>query len=586
VQPPAAQPRVVPDTPETRPAPPLQPLDEVDALHEEEKLEAAGDMAGAERILLAALARDAGSLSALISLERLLRVQGRLSDIVGPVQALLRTDPTSPIGYQMLVRAYSTLDRVPDLQQAAESWIRATPRLETPYREIATVYRQRGDVPTALQVLQRGRERIGREEALSFELGDVYAGLGEAQRAAVEWAHFIGKDASGFNLVQRHAAALPDGGAQLLPLLVDQLTRGGTTPARRRAAATLAVDAGLGVQAEAIVRQVAAGLKGAELQGFLVEVARRADGARLPRLAYWAYAQMLAAGGPEARLLAVRSRLAELALAAGDTAAARSQFAVLEQASATGSPERRQALSLRIELAARSGDAAGAARALATFRQEFPDAVELDGVAAAVGNAWLARGQPDSAGQATAGVKGPRSSFVLGRIQLQRGNLGDARNALLAAAAGLRGSDATEAIGLVSLLGRLSPTGGQLLGRAVALTQEGKRKEAVDLLQKAAASLDESDRAPVLDYAAGVADHAGLDADAEALRRQIITVYPRALEAPAALLALGRALSDRPASFEEARQLLEKLVIDYPKSALVPEARRELDLLQGRIPRS
>ncbi|HEX9108468.1 MAG TPA: hypothetical protein VF832_14590, partial [Longimicrobiales bacterium] len=195
-------------------------------------------------------------------------------------------------------------------------------------------------------------------------------------------------------------------------------------------------------------------------------------------------------------------------------------------------------------------------------------------------------GDHDGAAQALSGAKGPRSSFARGRLDLQRGDLADARNALLAAAAGLQGSDATEAIGLVSLLGRLSPGGGQLLGKAVALAQEGKRKEAIDLLQKESSSLSDPEHAAILDYAAGIADHAGLDGDAEALRRLIVTSYPNALEAPAALLALGRALAEKPAAFVEARQLLEKLVVDYPRSALVPEARRELDLLQGRIPRS
>jgi hypothetical protein len=567
-------------------AEPAQPMNELQALEAEQKLEANGDLAGAERLLESVLQRDPGSLSALITLERVLRVEGKLGEIVAPVHALLQQDATSPIAYQMLVRAYSSLDSLAALKQASEAWIDATPRLETPYREIAAVYRARHDPTSALEVLRRGRDRIHRPDALSFELGDLHAEMGDAQNAAVEWGRYIGKDADGLNLVQHHAAALPDGGARVLPLLVDQLTTAPTTPARLRAAANIALDAGLGGRAEAIVKQVAGGLKGEALQGFLVEVARRADGARLPRVAYWAYSRVLAAGGPEARMLAVRSRLAELALAVGDTAAARSNFAVLEQASAAGSPERRQALSLRITLSAGSGDLAAADKALAGFRQEFPDASELDRVAAAVASAHLARGDAAGAAQALAGAKGPHTSFMQGRLDLLRGNVGEARNALLAAAAGLQGSDATEAIALVNLLGRLSPEGGQLVAKAEALAQEGKRKEAVDLLQKGTATVPEADRPPILDYAADVADHAELASDGEVVRRLLITTYPHALETPAALLALARALAERPAGAVEARQLLEALIVDHPRSALVPEARRELDLLQERIPRT
>ena len=36
----------------------------------------------------------------------------------------------------------------------------------------------------------------------------------------------------------------------------------------------------------------------------------------------------------------------------------------------------------------------------------------------------------------------------------------------------------------------------------------------------------------------------------------------------------------------EARAFLERLVLEYPRSALVPQARRELDRLLGRVPRS
>ena len=432
-------------------------MDELQVLDEEQKAEAAGDVARAQSMLEGVLDRSPGSLSALISLERLLRTQGRVGQVIPRVNALLKADATSPIGYQMLIRAYSAMDSLPALARAADAWIRATPRLETPYREIATVYRGRKDEQSALMVLQRGRARIGRQDALAFELGDLYAGMGNAANAADEWARAIGRDADGFHLVQYHLAALPDGGARIMPTLVDNLTAQPTTPARLRAAATLSVNGGLGSRAQAIVTQVAAGLKGPPLQNFLVEVARSADGAQLPGLAYWAYSKLLAAGGPQERMLAVRSRLAELALAAGDTAAARTNFAILEKASIVGAPERRQALALRIEMTARTGDAATAGAALTSFRQEFPDAGELDGLAAAVGNAYLARADAEGAARALAGVRGPRSSFALGRLYLLRGNVADARNALLAAAGGLQGSDATEAIALVSLLGRLSP---------------------------------------------------------------------------------------------------------------------------------
>jgi hypothetical protein len=36
----------------------------------------------------------------------------------------------------------------------------------------------------------------------------------------------------------------------------------------------------------------------------------------------------------------------------------------------------------------------------------------------------------------------------------------------------------------------------------------------------------------------------------------------------------------------QAASRLETLILDYPESALVPEARRELDRIRGLVPRS
>ena len=72
----------------------------------------------------------------------------------------------------------------------------------------------------------------------------------------------------------------------------------------------------------------------------------------------------------------------------------------------------------------------------------------------------------------------------------------------------------------------------------------------------------------------------------ERMRRRIINEFAKSNEAPGALLALARGLTERGEAVEEARQYLEKLIIEHPRSALVPQARQELDRLQGRVPRS
>lgn len=562
------------------------PAEELVQIRDATMRETAGDFAGARRILDRVLQNNPQSLSGLLSMERVLRMEGRLHDLVPYVEAHLKADNTSAIGNQMLVRALSSLDQVAELERAGERWVRATPKVETPYREVARVWQQRGDHARALQILELGRSRVGRGDALALELGDAYAALEEYGRATREWERAIGPDARGLLLVQRRLAGLPDGGAQVLPALVDALTRGSTTPQRRRAAATLAIDAGLGQRAEQVVRETAAQLRGIERQSFLVEMARRADAARLPRVAHWAYSQMTPADLSPEQMLAVRARVAELALAIGDTASAARSFSELEKSLAVGSPQRRQAIALRIQLMVREGKLAEAATDLAAFRAEFATAPELDAVAATLANAYIEKGDAEKAERSLNGVRGPRADITRGRIALGRGDVGAAKIALIAAAPALKGAEATETIRLVTLLGRVSRTGGELLGKALERVAAEAHREAFTLLETGAARLPGTERAAVLDYAAGIADRADLPLEAERVRRRIVEDHAGSMEAPAALLALARSLAERGDAADEARRHLEDLILNYPRSALVPQARQELDRLQGRVPRS
>lgn len=558
--------------------------EEARLLRDAATLETAGDLDGSERVLRSILTSSPMSLGALISLERILKMQGRVEGLIGPVDRLLQRDPQSPIGHQMLVRAYSALDRVEDLERAAQRWIDATPKVETPYREVARVWRQRHDPVRAVAVLELGRSRIKRQDALALELGDVYAEAGDYTKAVHEWNRAIAADGRGFLLIQRRLANLPNGGAALIPQLVSALESKPSSTARRRAAAQLAIDAGRANEAERIARGLAASLKGAERESFLVDVARRADGAGLDRLGYWAYSELVVAGGSVDRMLALRSRLAELALAVGDTAGATRMYTELERAFAVGSPQRREAIAVRVQLLAREPDLGRARAEYDGFRREFPDAPELDAVSAAVANALMDRGRHEAAEDLLVGVSGPHSGVARGRILIRRGEIERARNELLASAPALHGAEATDAIALATLLGRLSQQGGDLVARAFANTAANEHAAAIQLLFQESTSLSDAERAAVLDFAVGIADQADMREQAEQLRREIVAEYPDSREAPRAMLGLARTLASERRGADEARILLEQLILEHPRSALVPQARRELDRLLGRIP--
>jgi tetratricopeptide (TPR) repeat protein len=553
--------------------------DESGRLRQAASLESAGDLAGAQRVLETVLEADPQSLNALLAYERILTLQRQLPRLLPALDRMLRLDRESQLAHQMRVRTLSTLDRVAEMERAAKAWIDATPRLETPYREIARIWRARNEPRRAVQVLEQGRRQIGRADALALDLGDVFAEAGDAARAVSEWSRAVGPQGQGVLLIQRRLAGLPDGGARFVGDFVADLLGKPTTLGRRRAAVTIAIEAGLAAAGLEAAQHVHSELPPRERQSFLVEVARRADGASLAPVAYWAYGRLVELG--DRRIdgsLALRSRYAELALAVGDTAVAATAYRELEDALSPGSPERRQAMAVRIGIMAREGRLTDAENELRHFRREFTRAPELDPLSADLAALWLDQHDSEAAERVLAGVSGPRSALMRGRVLLRRGETARARTALLESAPALRGAEATQTIALAALLGRISSAGGELLAEAWLTATAGEHAVAVERIMTGSVELDGEDRAPLLEFAAGVAESAGLDDHAEQLRRDLIDAHPEAREAPAAMLAVARTAAQR-GDQEDAIALLERLLVEHPRSALAPQARRELDRL-------
>lgn len=544
--------------------------------------EAVGDLTGAEALLREALRRQPASVPAILSLERVLTKEGHRDALVPVLHNFLSHDPTSVLAWLMLLRTYSALDRVAALDSAAHVWLRAAPESPAPVRNIASVWRTRGEPQRALAVLETGRTRFG-PDTFALELGEVYGDLGQYGRALDEWDRAIGEDARGFDAVRREVRALPDGGTAIIPALIDRLTRGPSNRARRAAAVELSMDAGLQDVARRWASAVLDDTPPADAKAYLVSIARGADARDLPHLASWAYERLLAYGDSLADAPALHARAAELALALGDTAVAERHYAAVEAAFGPGSPQRRRAGAVRIRLMADRGKADAAADALTTFRKEYPQAAEVDRLAAVVGEAYLRRGKTDDARRIIAGMRGPRCALLRGRLALEAGRADSARQAFTAAAAGLHGAEATAVLELTNLLAGLSTPAATRVAAALGAGALRPDTDLVRRLDEAAKTVPQADRAAVLDYAASVADE--LDpASAARFRRAIVDEYPTSPQAASALLGLARGLAAQPDSIGPARELLERLILKYPESALVPEARRRLGRLKGEVP--
>jgi hypothetical protein len=554
---------------------------ELDRLRDAGVREAAGDVAGAEAVVRGVLQDNPRSLSALMALERLLALQGRQDDLLPEIDRVIAADPTSTTAHQARLRVYAGRADDMGIANTAAAWIAATPHLETPYREVAAIWRQRGRPDQAIAVLEAGRSQVGGDDALALEFGDAFAAAGDARRAADEWARAVSVEGRGLLPVQRRIADQPDGGAGIMPRLLAVLAA--STPARQRAAVLLAMDAGLEADALAITEALIHELPDAQRHTALVEFARRADGNGLHRFAAWAYGLLLQGELDAGTALAIRTRIAEAAMLAGDSALALDMYRELEVEAAAGSPRQRQALAARLRIAARDDDVEAAVRGFEAFRAEHPRAPELDETAAAVATRLMDEGSEARAAQILEGIPGPRSARLRARLHIRAGNLGPGRDELLAAAAGLRGREATEALALGALLMRLSPAGAEIVADIVGAS-EHDREPVLRETVSATVRLRDSERAAILDFAASAADRSGLDAHADALRDAIATELPGTPEAPGALLALARRALERHDADEAAGLMLERIIVDYPRSALAPQARTELQRLHSRMP--
>jgi hypothetical protein len=554
---------------------------ELDRLRDAGIREAAGDVPGAEALVRRVLRDNPRSLSALMALERLLALQGRLDDLLPDIERVIAADPTSATAHRARLRVHAGRDDETGIANAAAAWIAVTPHLETPYREVAAFWRERGRPDQAIAILEAGRSRVGGDDALALELGDAFAAAGNAQRAADEWARAVSVEGRGLLPVQRRIADQSDGGAAVMPRLLASLSA--SSPARKRAAVLLAMDAGLEAAALAITEPLIQELPDAQRRTTLVEFARRADGSGLHRYAAWAYGRLLQGERDAETALAIRTRIMEAALLAGDSALALDMYAELEAEAAAGSPRQRQALAARLRVGAGNDGVEAATRGFAAFRAEYPRAPELDETAAALAARLMDEGSEARAAEIVEGVPGPRSAQLRARLHIRAGHLGAARDELLAAAAGLRGRDATDALALGALLTRLSPAGAEIVAHMVG-GSEHDRESALRETAAATARLQDSERAAILDFAAAAADRSGLDAHADALREAIAAELPGTPEAPAALLALARRALARHDSDEAAALMLERIIVDYPRSALAPQARTELQRLRSRMP--
>lgn len=553
-------------------------------LREAAALESRGSFQAAEARLRTLLERYPESAAGVFGLERVLRPQERLADVLPAADAYLEARPRGQAVRFLKLRVLAELDSLGGVRDATRDWIEANPGSLAPYQEASRVWEDALGPDEALGLLEEGRRRLDREDALAVVVGDLRARTGDLEGAVAEWSRAIGEEGSNLSGVLgrlRELGAVP---AELARSLVDSLAAEPTTTDRLRAAMRVAVDAGLEGRTVELGDRVLPLLAGRERRGFLVDVSRRAEEAELPGVALWAFEALREDTGGATEGRAVDRRLVELFLAVGDTAGAvRAQRRVTTSLEA-GSTERRRALARLVRL--RGGTAAvdEMVADLRAFREEFPDAPELDLLGSDVARRFLARGEAEAAARALEGIEGPRSSVERGYLALHHGRTGEAIAEFRGAAEDLDPQRATTVVDLITLLSGVSGASAELVARASVRTHRGEPAAAADTLVEAVDRVSLDDRSALLALAARMADEAGEADRAARIRERLVEDFPEATETAEAVVRLARHRASTSEGREEAIRLLEQLIVNRPESAVAPEARRILQRIQEEVP--
>ena len=212
-------------------------------------------------------------------------------------------------------------------------------------------------------------------------------------------------------------------------------------------------------------------------------------------------------------------------------------------------------------------------------------------MAVASARAWAESGDLERARQVL-GVLTPADAAeaalqagMLGWIELLAGRPGEAR-AHLELAATLPGYDPggrIAALELLTVIEASDSTQLSSLGRTLGEAHANGDFEPLLVLAESWADSDAPGGDRMSDLAAREAEAAGSDEVARELRRLTVERWPESAVAPRVLLDLARASAE--SNVREASAWLERLIVDYPNSAVAPTARNLLaELRNGQGP--
>lgn len=506
-------------------------------------------------------------VGAVLGLERCYSQVGGSEALIPLLDSLLVRRPRDPLLRTVQLRTLVGLRRDRDTEAAFAQWTVLSPREPAPFREYARLLLETGRAAAADTVLRGAVQVLGGTRDLAAEFAQMQAALGLWLASAESW-----RETSEVMPYMELAAvfslyAVPDS-------LRDGVRAVFAAPpvalGARRILASLETRWRSAREGWVALSQVAPSDSAVQAWIHFAGEAEQGEAWLTARDAYAA----AAARRPGDHALVVKAATA--ALAGGEPASA---------------------LALVHPLASSEDSTAGGAVALLEVRalaalgraREVEDVVARRGALLgpegvrqaqrALAWAWIRAGDLSRARQALAAGGGgtEEDERVEGWLALYEGDLKTARR-------GLRRTDETsrDVVTAMALLSRTRAEESPSIGAAFLALARGDTTGAARRFEETASMLE--DAAPFLFLtAARLSQAAGDTLHATELWRRLVEGYGDAPEAAEAELDWARMLRRR-GDTAGATAHLEHLILTYPESALVPQARRELELARGTIP--
>ncbi len=543
------------------------------------ELERRGSYAQAAEGYRRILALRAAELNALLGLERVLHELGKPAELAPAASAAVAADAKNPVLYAVAVRAWTAAGQPDSVQRLVLRWAEVEPGSEAPYREWGFAALAARDRVNARAAYRLGRERLRKPDALAGELAQLSTYEGDYPQAITEWLTAVrgmpGYRASALGMlsqvpVDRRGAVLAELDRRS-DVIADRLA-GGLAARWNESLAGF----------ERVLRRLPAGADGvAPLEEFLEEV--RTVPGRDASLARARALESIADRSP-----AQRTRyLAEAARAyaeAGEQNSARRMLSRLA-ADPKASPDAAATAGVTlIGVLIAEGKLEEADIRLADLKRSL-SVEEAERLTHQVARGWLRQGKLDRAEALVAADSSVEGMAIRGRARLFRGDIAGAGRDLAGAGpfASDR-SDATERASVLAVLQVLDEDSLPALGAAYLALEQGDSARAAQGFAEIAGRLPAERGGGELFLLAGRLHQAqGRMPQAEQLFRQAGGAKGTAA-APAARLELARELV-RQGKQGDAIAALEQLILEFPESAVAPQARRLLDNVRGGVPR-